>query len=118
MPIRPEERDRYPKNWPAIARAAKEDAGWVCECDGRCGHDHGGRCGARHGDPHPVTGSKVVLTAAHLNHTPEDCRRENLMIACQRCHNAYDREHRAATRRAAREAKTGQQPLAEEMTTR
>ncbi|MFC7611660.1 hypothetical protein [Teichococcus aestuarii] len=32
----------------------------------------------------------MVLTVAHLNHQPEDCRPENLLAGCQRCHNLYD----------------------------
>jgi hypothetical protein len=35
----------------------------------------------------------VVLTVAHLNHTPEDCRDENLKAMCQRCHLRYDLKH-------------------------
>ena len=64
MPIRPENRGRYPAGWAAISLRVR--AGWRCECDGRCGLDHGGRCGARHGEAHPATGSRVVLTTAHL----------------------------------------------------
>jgi len=41
---------------------------------------------------------KVVLTCAHLNHTPEDNRRENLAALCQACHLAYDAPHKAAER--------------------
>jgi hypothetical protein len=48
------------------------------------------------------TGSKVILTVAHLNHTPEDCRDENLLAMCQGCHLHYDREHHAETRAATR----------------
>jgi hypothetical protein len=44
------------------------------------------------------TGSTVVLTVAHLNHEPEDCRDENLRAMCQGCHLHYDREHHARTR--------------------
>ena len=108
MPIRPEERNRYPADWPAISKRIRfERAGGRCECVGECGHDHGGQCQARHGEPHPVTGSKVVLTTAHRNHAPEDCREENLFAACQRCHLAYDASHHRATAartRAARRA--------------
>lgn len=35
----------------------------------------------------------IVLTVAHLNHQPEDCRPENLAAWCQRHHLAYDLEH-------------------------
>lgn len=89
MPIRPEEKARYPKNWPAISKRIREAAGWRCQW-----------CPAENGKPHPVTGSKVVLTVAHLDHTPENCADENLRALCQRCHLAYDRDHHASTRRS------------------
>lgn len=100
MPILPENRARYPKDWPVISHRIRfERAGGRCECEGECGIDHGGRCDARHGLPHPVTGSKVVLTTMHLNHVPEDCDDANLKAGCQRCHLRYDRHHHAATRK-------------------
>lgn len=101
MPIRASERDRYPANWPTISLAIREDrAGWRCECHGECGHVHDGRCPAEQYFPHPVTGSNVILTVAHLDHTPEHCDPDNLRAMCQRCHLAYDRDHHAATRAA------------------
>ncbi|AKU43496.1 hypothetical protein CPT_Sansa92 [Caulobacter phage Sansa] len=57
-------------------------------------------CRAENGKPHPVTGSIVVLTTAHLNHQPEDNGvpgdRPNLKSWCQRCHNTYDAPMRRA----------------------
>lgn len=49
----------------------------------------------------PKTGkeAKIILTIAHLNHEPEDCRPENLRALCQRCHNQYDAKHRVETRK-------------------
>lgn len=95
MPIKPENKSRYPSDWKGIsARIRFERAAGRCECRGECGHDHAGRCDAQHGEPHPVTASRVILTTAHRNHTPEDCRDENLFAACQRCHLAYDRAAR------------------------
>jgi len=44
----------------------------------------------------------VVLTVAHLDHTPENCDEANLKAMCQRCHLAYDGPHHAQTRTAAR----------------
>ena len=38
----------------------------------------------------------IVLTVAHLNHEPEDCREENLAALCQRCHNRHDGKSRRA----------------------
>lgn len=98
MPIRPENRARYPKDWKAISARIRERAGQRCECEGECGRGtHDGRCPNLNGEPAYGTGSKVVLTTAHLNHTPEDCRDENLKAMCQGCHLHYDREHHAET---------------------
>lgn len=116
MPIRPENVDRYPDDWALIsARIRFVRAGARCECDGRCGSRDGHlwnpigefRCVAHHMNPHPVTGSKVILTVAHLDHQPENCADENLMAMCQRCHLAYDRDHHAVTRAATKGAPDG-----------
>lgn len=117
MPIKPEDRARYPANWKAISlRIRFERAEGRCECDGRCGHEHPeGRCEARHGEPHPITQSIVVLTTMHLDHVPENCDDDNLMAGCQRCHLAYDREHHltaAARTRAEKAAKQRQRKIA------
>ena len=109
-PIRPENRSRYPKNWREISDGIRfERDGRRCECDGRCGRGcvrstSGGRCEARHGNIAPFSGNKVVLTVAHLDHTPENCNPDNLMAMCQGCHLAYDRDHHAETARATRAA--------------
>ena len=87
MPIRPENRDRYPKDWPEISRRVRARANWQCE-----GSPAYPDCRAWNGDPHPVTGSVVVLTVAHLDRTPENCSDENLRAMCQRCHLTYDRD--------------------------
>lgn len=97
MPIRPENRARYPRDWKAIsARIRFERAGGRCECTGECGQDHGGRCDATHGEAHPHTGSIVVLTVMHMDHQPENNDDANLMAGCQRCHNRYDAPMRRA----------------------
>lgn len=95
MPILPENRARYPDNWPAIAKRIKDRAGWKCEGSPGFYPD----CGAEHGLPHPVTGSTVVLTVAHLDHTPEHCGDDNLKAMCQRCHLTYDAQHHRETQR-------------------
>lgn len=100
MPIRPENKNRYPKNWKDISLTIKERALWQCECLGECARGtHDGRCPNTHNGEAYGTGSKVILTTAHLNHTPEDCREENLRAFCQGCHLHYDKEHHAETRR-------------------
>jgi len=105
MPIRPENLKRYPPSWREISRRIRFDrAKGRCECAGQCGRDHRAdnrpqfddedRCDAVHGEPHPVTRSLVVLTVAHLDHTPENCDDANLVAMCQKCHNAYDAPER------------------------
>jgi hypothetical protein len=99
MPILPENIKRYPLNWRAISNDIRFGrADFRCECNGECGINHGGRCNERHSSLHSETGNKVVLTVAHLDHQPENCKSGNLKAMCQRCHNRYDREHRNETR--------------------
>lgn len=124
MPIRAENRGRYPGDWKAISAAIRERAGNKCEW---CGIANGA-LGARRNDgafmpPIPTqdggfpapgewawcgsddTGKatlkvvRIVLTTMHLDHTPENCDPANLKSACQRCHNAYDAPVRAAGKR-------------------
>jgi hypothetical protein len=105
MPIRPENRSRYPKDWKAISHRIRfERAHSRCECDGECGADHIGRCSEVHGTHHTLTGSIVVLTVAHLDHVPENCSADNLKAMCQRCHNRYDAPMRRAGINARRHA--------------
>ena len=114
MPIRPENRGRYPRDWRAISdRIRFERAGRCCECEGECRRGHAGRCGARHGAANPVTGAVVVLTVAHLDHVPENCAEGNLRAMCQACHLSYDADHHARTARATRaaDAASWQTPL-------
>jgi hypothetical protein len=106
MPIRPENRARYPKLWPLMVAEARERSGGRCECDGRCGLIHeGGRCDALNGRPHPRTGSIVVLTLAHEHGVPlEETSIVRMFHACQQCHNKYDAPMRAAGVKARKEA--------------
>lgn len=85
MPIRPENRARYPKDWKAVVARIRERSGNRCE-----GSPAFPDCRAENHQPHPETGSKVVLTVAHLDHQPENCTDENLRHWCQKCHNVYD----------------------------
>lgn len=88
MPIKPENKHRYPPDWKAIRARILDRAGHRCE-----GSPRYPDCRARNHEPHPVTGSRVVLTIAHLDHTPEHCDPSNLRAWCQRCHLTYDRDH-------------------------
>jgi hypothetical protein len=101
MPIRPENKDRYPKDWSLISdRIRFHRAAYRCECAGECRGGHVGRCVLMHGEVNPDTGKFVWLTVAHLDHTPENCDDANLKAMCQGCHLRYDVDHHAETRRA------------------
>lgn len=73
----------YPPNWKTEIRPRiLKRAGNRCEF-----------CGAENRKPHPETGSRVILTIAHLdrdrdNHEVSDDR---LRALCQRCHLRYDK---------------------------
>ena len=85
----PMERNRYPAEWRHIARAKKESVDWVCEVCGK-------QC-RKPGEPFDT--HKRTLTVAHLDHTPENCKPENLCAMCAPCHLKYDAEQHAETRR-------------------
>ncbi|HRD65688.1 MAG TPA: hypothetical protein PKY50_05985 [Candidatus Competibacter sp.] len=93
MPIKPENIARYPKNWATEIRPAiLERAGHACE-----------RCGAVNYQPNPQTGSRVILTVAHIHdQNPENCDPSNLQALCQRCHNRLDAPMRASHARETR----------------
>jgi hypothetical protein len=99
MPIKPENKAKYPKDWKLISASIRERAGNRCE-----GSPDFPDCHAENGKPHPVTGSKVVLTVAHLDHQPENCDPTNLKAWCQRCHLHYDKKHHAETAYASKRA--------------
>lgn len=88
----PFHKERYPKNWKEISKRIREREGDKCKW-----------CGAENHKPHPVTGSKVILTVAHLDHDEQNCSDENLAALCQKCHLTYDAkihaQHAAETRR-------------------
>ena len=97
MPINRENRSRYPSDWKAISLRLREQAEWRCQwCD--------------RSDRRLVGPSGCVLTVAHLNHLPEDCRRDNLAVLCERCHLGYDMRGHVINRRnnrAKREREVG-----------
>jgi hypothetical protein len=94
----------YPVNWKRISFLIRyRRAGGRCEW-----------CGAEHGRAHPVTGSRVILTTAHLGepfaigaskHDKTDTRSEALACLCPRCHLNYDRTDHIRRRRENRELK-------------
>ena len=129
MPIRPENRARYPKDWKRIVAQVRERSGDRCEgspafpdcrvSNGAVGYrdagrwvqlgesvdDAGERIDAAHYDGFKVT--RIVLTTGHLDHTPENCAEDNLRAYCKRHHLAYDHDHHRANAQATRRAKAG-----------
>ena len=98
MPIRPEMAARYPKDWKLRSRFVR-----FYRARNRCEW-----CGAANYEPHPITGSRVVLTVAHVwDHRPEAASLLNLAALCQRCHNRHDAKHRRAGIIARRNADQG-----------
>ena len=90
MPI---DKSKYPADWDLISlRIRKDRASDRCECTGECGL-HESHCDAMNAEPHPVTGSKVVLTVAHLDQDTYNNLDSNLLAMCQRCHLTYDRHY-------------------------
>ncbi len=56
-------------------------------------------CGAENYQPHPLTGSKVILTVAHIDRNKDNNRFNNLAALCQRCHLNHDKEQHVANRK-------------------
>jgi len=102
MPIRPENRARYPKDWALRSRFVRQ-----VRARNRCEW-----CGAENHKPHPVTVNIVVLTTAHVyDDRPEASSLLNLAAFCQKCHNGHDAPARRQRRKARLEAESGQERL-------
>lgn len=91
---------KYPPNWKEIRAQILERAGNRCE-----GSPAYPECRAENGKLHPVTGSKVVLTIAHLDNVPAHCEPKNLRAWCQRCHLTYDAAFHARNAKRTNRAK-------------
>ncbi len=127
MPIKPENRARYPKDWKEIRAEVLARAGNRCEM---CGlknklmgyrdesgqfHDTGE---GLYSDTASLDGEQIfqiVLTIAHLDHMPENCgepgSRPNLRAWCQKCHLNYDQAHHLSSGRKTRNMKKGQMDM-------
>lgn len=133
MPIRPENRARYPADWPAISVEVRERDGNRCKwCRAENGTvilrpargqfyidppsgavfcaKTGEALGYCRGSEFPAGRMvKIILTVAHLDHVPENVGtpgdRPNLVALCQKCHLAYDHDHHMANAAATRRAR-------------
>jgi len=86
----------YPEDWDLIRARILKRAGNRCEW-----------CKAENGQPNPATGSRVVLTIAHLDHNLAHSDDENLRALCQKCHLTYDAKEHAEHAKATRKMKSG-----------
>jgi hypothetical protein len=127
MPIKPENKARYPDDWQEIRAAILLRAGDCCEtckvANGkRIARGAGPFAGTYQADTAEVFDSEtgeyiasvrmseyhvknmvtIVLTIAHLDHQPENCAPENLRALCQMHHLRYDAKHHAETARETR----------------
>lgn len=101
MPI---DKSQYPPNWDAISEYIRHH-----RAKGRCeGTPRRPDCRAVNGEPHPETGSRVILTTAHMNqdrsnnrYHPTDPHDDdnNLRALCQYCHLDWDRTANQARRK-------------------
>lgn len=80
----------YHPKWTLIVRLIKlrtiKANGKDC-CEGSPAYPD---CRAENYQPHPVTGSRVILTTAHLDHDKTNNKFSNLRRLCQRCHLRHD----------------------------
>lgn len=103
----------YPDDWHELSQRIR-----FGRAAGRCeGTPEYPDCKAAHGEPHPETGSKVILTVAHMDHDVENNDPANLRALCQRCHLSWDAEHHArnaARTRRRKQIEAGQMVLFKE----
>lgn len=94
----PVDMNKYPDNWKSIRDNILTRAGGDVEDP-----KHGARCEfcfAENYKPHPETGSKVILTIAHLiDDAPTNTNGFNLAALCQKCHNTLDAPFRSKKRK-------------------
>lgn len=132
MPIKPENKARYPADWKQIRERILKRADDCCEqCRVKNGDMIVRGLGADAGTFQRFEGdgevyaaddgrylglckaseycgkkwTRVVLTIAHLDHVPEHAEETNLKALCQRCHLAYDAEHHRINAHATRRAR-------------
>lgn len=130
MPIKPENRARYPSDWKQIRDRILARAHYQCEHEGcrarhralgywlddtfvplpralrDAGYERAGQVVAC-SDGTELKIMMIVLTIAHLDHMPENCAEENLRAWCQRHHLRYDAEHHRANAWRTRHAMRG-----------
>ena len=100
----------YAPDWFTRIRPAILHRAGQC-CEGSPKHPD---CRAQNYEPHPVTGSKVVLTIAHVDQNRDNNDFDNLRAWCQRCHLSHDRRHHIEKSHRNRMRDMGHKDLLEE----
>ena len=102
MPIKAENKRRYPSNWKEIRERILLRANNRCEI---CGvENHSMRWNGK-------KNVKIALTIAHIDETVENCDDSNLLALCQKCHLSMDAKMHAQHAAETREKKMGQTNL-------
>lgn len=104
----PMDRSLYPANWDEIALKIKRKARWTCQGCGRPCRKPGESIAAltdrvgewsdayeevdddEFGPTWVFKRGRFVLTVAHLDHRPDNCKLRNLKALCAPCHCRYD----------------------------
>lgn len=109
MPIRPENKKLYPKNWKQIRKDILQRANNKCEFCGVDNYSEGYRdkdgnfiksIGMQQ-EADALDGEKIiqiVLSIAFLDHNPQNNDYNNLRALCQRCHLRHDIEQHRQSR--------------------
>lgn len=109
MPIDPEKMKLYvggstkSPEWRAFRAEILARAGNRCE-----GTPQNPDCRAENSKAHPITGSKVVLTIAHMDWDESHADPARCRALCQRCHLQWDAPQHAANARLTRRRKAPQ----------
>lgn len=110
MPIRPENKKLYPKNWKQIRNDILKRANNKCEFCGVDNYAEGYRdkngnfikSEGMQQEADILDGEKIiriVLTVAHIDHNPQNNDYNNLKALCQRCHLRHDIEQHKESRK-------------------
>ena len=109
--IMPVDYKEYHPKWKLIVRLIRNRTinkhGVDC-CEGSPKYPN---CRAVNKEPHPITGSKVILTTAHIDQNKDNNRFSNLRRLCQRCHLTHDKEQHRLNRKFGRNWKKNQYKL-------
>lgn len=109
MPISAENMKRYPggsirsPEWLAFRAFILFRAGNRCE-----GTPLTPGCRIGNGETNPLTGGRVVLTIAHMDHDESHADPERCRALCQSCHNRWDAPHRKQNAAKTRRSKSPQ----------